>query len=309
MSSNPSTYDFNPPRATVSERDSVLTFVVTVPHDTADGNAIRTKIDREVANTESYLAWVRQDCAAWNAKLPEVAADCLNARKSRLLEQADLLGQLGIPLNRHNDAGDAVSIPVSRRTRPTLRVPATPREPFQPEPALAQDDYDFILEVISSLAVAIERSPATFAQLPEEHIRNQILVSLNSHFEGRATGETFNASGKTDILIREQGANAFIGECKFWSGPKALHLAIDQLLGYTTWRDTKTALILFSKNRDFAAVLQSIARHMPEHPNCKRETRRVSETEFRYLFRQKNDATRDVHLAVLAFNITSPNGA
>ena len=67
-------------------------------------------------------------------------------------------------------------------------------------------------------------------------------------------------------------------------------------------------LILFSKYRDFAAVLESIARHVPEHPNCTRETRRVGETEFRYLFRQQNDETRDVHLAVLAFNIPSPNG-
>ena len=84
----PSTYGFNPPQATVSKRDSVLTFIVTVPHDTADGEAIRTEIDRQVANTESYLGWVRQDCATWNAKLPKVAADCLNVRKSRLLQQA-----------------------------------------------------------------------------------------------------------------------------------------------------------------------------------------------------------------------------
>lgn len=304
----PSTYTYSPPRATVSKRDSAVTFTITVPHDTADGENIRTELDRQVANTESYLAWIRGDCAAWNAELPKVAANCLAARKNRLLQQADLLGQLGIPLKRRDDADGAFSVPVARRTRPNARIPATPSEPFQAEPTIVEEDYDFILELISRLAVSIERNPVTFARLPEEHIRDHILVSLNSHFEGGATGETFNASGKTDILIREKGANAFIGECKFWSGPKALHSAIDQLLGYATWRDTKTALILFSRNRDFAAVLQSIAKHVPAHPNCKRETRRVGETEFRYLFGRKNDPSRDVYLAVLAFDIPSPNG-
>ena len=305
----PSTRNFNPPQATVSKQDSVLTFTVTVPQDTADGERVREEIDREVANTESYLAWVRQDCTAWNARLPDVATDCLNARKSRLLQQADLLGQLGIPLKRRDEDLDAVSVPVARRTRPTARVPATPRTPFQPEPTIAQKDYDFILDLISRLAVSIERNPVTFSRLPEEHIRDHILVSLNSHFEGGATGETFNANGKTDILIREKGANAFIGECKFWAGQKALYRAIDQLLDYATWRDTKTALVLFSKNKDFAAVLHTIAETVPSHPSFKRETRRVGETEFRYVFGQKNDTSRDVHLAVLAFDIPSPDSA
>jgi hypothetical protein len=37
-------------------------------------------------------------------------------------------------------------------------------------------------------------------------------VQLNRHFEGAATGETFNHRGKTDILIRVDGKNIFIAE-------------------------------------------------------------------------------------------------
>ena len=305
----PTTHTFNPPQAVVSEHDRVLTFDVTVPHDTADGEAVGRKIDRQVSETESHLAWVRKDCEDWNQRLPGVAADCLNSRKSRLLKQADLLGQLGIPLKRRDDEGGAFAVPIARRTRPSVRLPATPSEAFQAEPTIAESDYNFILELISRLAVNIERNPVTFVRLPEEHIRNLILVSLNSHFDGGATGETFNANGKTDILIREGDENAFIAECKFWSGPKGLHRAINQLLNYATWRDTKTALILFCRNKDFGAVLESIAEHVPEHPSCKRMTRKVRETEFRYVFGQMNDANREVHLAVLAFNIPLANGA
>lgn len=65
---------------------------------------------------------------------------------------------------------------------------------------------------------------------------------------GSATGETFNKKGKTDILLRHAGNNAFVGECKFWKGEKSFLSTIDQLLGYLTWRDSKTAVIMFVKN-------------------------------------------------------------
>ena len=132
-----------------------------------------------------------------------------------------------------------------------------------------------------------------------------ILVSLNGVYEGSATGETFNSTGKTDILIREQGGNVFVAECKIWQGERSLQEAIDQLLGYVTWRDTKTALIVFSKNKDFTNVLTKSSEGVPAHPKYKRTVKTVGETQTRYLFSQKNDVNRDVHVSVLAFDIPS----
>ena len=149
----------------------------------------------------------------------------------------------------------------------------------------------------------IERSRSTFVQMKEEQIRDLILVNLNGHYEGDATGETFNAQGKTDILIRADDRNVFIAECKFWAGPKSLLAAIDQILRYLTWRDTKAALLLFCKNIDFTNTLSSIATAVPEHPNFKRELKTISDTHVRYLFRQKDDTVRDLYLAVQAFYI------
>lgn len=84
-----------------------------------------------------------------------------------------------------------------------------------------------------------ERSPKAFEQMGEEDLRSHFLVQLNGQYEGRATGETFNFQGKTDILIREGDRNVFIAECKFWHGEKQLLETIDQLLSYLSWRDTK----------------------------------------------------------------------
>ena len=68
--------------------------------------------------------------------------------------------------------------------------------------------------------MVMERSPSAFESMGEEDLRTHFLVQLNGHYEGQATGETFNYEGKTDILIRTEGRNIFIAECKYWGGPK-----------------------------------------------------------------------------------------
>ena len=73
--------------------------------------------------------------------------------------------------------------------------------------------------------------------------RDHLLLYLEPRYEGSATGETFNSTGKTDILIRHENSNAFIAECKFWTGQKGYLETITQLLGYLTWRDSKAAVV------------------------------------------------------------------
>jgi hypothetical protein len=128
-------------------------------------------------------------------------------------------------------------------------------------------------------------------------------VQLNGHFEGQATGETFNYQGKTDILIRSEGKNIFIGECKFWSGPKKLIETIDQLLGYSSWRDTKVAIIVFNRKKDFTKVLESIQVTSETHSNYKRQLESKSETIFRYIFAHKDDQNRELFLTIMAFDV------
>lgn len=58
--------------------------------------------------------------------------------------------------------------------------------------------------------------------------------------------------GKSDILIRDGDRSVFVAECKIWRGSKSLSNAIDQLLGYATWRDTKTAILVFNRNKELS---------------------------------------------------------
>jgi len=87
----------------------------------------------------------------------------------------------------------------------------------------------------------MERHPSTYAGKGEEALRDDLLATLSTHFPG-ATAETFNKTGKTDLLIRHENENGFVAECKFWSGSKSYHDAIGQLLGYLTWRDRRRRL-------------------------------------------------------------------
>ena len=149
-------------------------------------------------------------------------------------------------------------------------MPSAGTASFVPEPTLIMEEYEHILSIIKMTARMLERSPQAFKGMEEEHLRDQFLVPLNSHYEGQATGETFNFNGKTDIMIQAEGKAIFIAECKIWRGQKALSDAIDQLLGYATWRDTKIALIIFNRNKDLSGVVSKIPETIRSHSNCKR---------------------------------------
>lgn len=62
-----------------------------------------------------------------------------------------------------------------------------------------------------------------------------------------------------------RGRNAFVAECKIWNGPQKLTDAIDQLLKYLTWRDTKGALILFIRDSAATNVIASAGKVLREH--------------------------------------------
>jgi hypothetical protein len=95
----------------------------------------------------------------------------------------------------------------------------------------------------------------------------------------------------------------FIAECKFWSGAKGLLTALDQLLSYLTWRDSKAALVLFVRNKDFSAVLETIKEVVPTHRQFLRHVRNVDESWFEYRLSLPGDPGREVWLSILAFHL------
>ena len=123
-------------------------------------------------------------------------------------------------------------------------------------------------------------------------------------FEGKTTGETFRKYGKTDIRLEEETRSAFVAECKLWGGEKVLLDALSQLLGYLTWRDCKSALVLFNKDvAGFAGVQATIDAALRKHPQFLRALESARAGEWRYVFKSQEDAGREVTVHVLAFTL------
>ncbi|MBX9725349.1 MAG: hypothetical protein K2X81_28365 [Candidatus Obscuribacterales bacterium] len=230
----------------------------------------------------------------------------VQARKNKILSRIKKSESLKVPLKRYEVQPTTFEVPIRRIIKPLKTCSV---ENFEPDPTIAFEEYEHILQVCSNMAVVMERSPSVFQEIREEDLRIHFLVQLNGHYGGFATGETFNMSGKTDVLIRAPGlqGNLFIAECKFWTGEKDFSEAIDQLLKYVTWRDTKTAIILFVRGKNFSRILNKADSTCKLHANYKRndENVKVSESAFRFVFRNANDDTKEFLLALLCFHIPS----
>lgn len=293
-----SQFTLSPPRAEIKSTSLLLTFDVRPDA----GDNLRAQIDRELDEIERHLAWIRTDVAGHNNALRRIAEQSVRRRRERILATQGIAASLGIPLRERKDATRTYAAPeIRKKVAPAL--PPASSAPYKAEPAMTHEHYEHVLKVIHNMTQVMERSPSTFATMGEEALRDHYLVQLNGQFEGQATGETFNAAGKTDILLRIDGKNVFIGECKFWRGGKAYSETIDQLLGYQSWRDTKTAILIFNRNRDTSKVLVEVKATAEAHLNYKRTLNWNHESGFRFMMHHPSDANRELTMTVLVFDI------
>jgi len=296
-----STSSSMPPRAQIRGQSLFLTY--EIPHDTQERD-IKQEAERMLGEVEQHLGWTRSDLNGFNQGLPAQAEQAITARRSRMLSNQGRAAALGIPLKNRPDSPKTYALPeVRRKIVPILPLATTAA--FEPEPVLDAENYEHILSVIQNMALVMERSPTAFKSMGEEDLRQHFLVQLNGQFEGAATGETFNVHGKTDILLRSSGKNVFIAECKFWKGSKQYRETIDQLLGYTAWRDTKTAILVFNRGTNMSTVVAAIAEETPTHKNYKRTVKWGHESGFRYVFQHTDDPNREFILTVLVFDVPS----
>lgn len=300
----PSSFTFNPPRGEIGGQEVQLIFNQIEPNP----EELDRDIKRRISDIKQYLGWVKRDIDAFNRDFGLFIREAIRQRKQKRLRDLDLVAKLGIPVKRREEMPRTYALPDVKR-KPRIARPEASGRPFAPEPALDMAEYENILKIVSSMALVLERSPSAFIAMKEEDLRQHFLVQLNAQYEGSATGETFNYQGKTDILIRHEGKNAFIAECKFWKGEKALLDTVDQILSYTSWRDTKTSIILFNRGKDFSSVLSKIPGVISAHKCFKRDEGKRGETEFRFILHQPDDVNRELMLTVMAFNVPVPEKA
>ncbi len=259
-------------------------------------------IDRVIGLIANNVVFANNDVDRYNASLESRLRPIVEQLKMQVDNQRKVRKELGLSVRRRTDAPHPV--PIQRKvlgvTRVTTMAPRAERTAEQ-ERALNDADYEDVISVLVGMLKAFERTPSVAAGRPEEFLRDILLVTLNGTFEGAATGETFVGKGKTDILVRVEDRHVFVGECKWWEGPKGASDAVDQLLGYLPWRDEKAALIFFIDRKNASAVIVAAHDAVLGHASYQRPGAESADPSIRrnYVLGQPDDPDREIHLAAL----------
>lgn len=262
----------------------------------------KTRLDQELKTIRFYLQSQKQQVDSFNSGLRGQILASVNARRERLKKHEGLKDLLGIPLKRKDGVPAIEPVKIERKlVRP---LPPPPKSGYKPEPGITDQDYSHILSVIRHEGRTFETTPKTYAVHDEEALRDILLAHLNGHYQGNATGEAFRRNGKTDIRIEDGNRAAFVAECKVWKGQKELSQAIDQLLGYLTWRDCKAAIIVFNKhNAKFSGIQETIPTVFSAHTLYRRSTEVKEVGEWQFDMTSREDEGRQVRIHVFAFNL------
>lgn len=286
----------------------LMTYEVGVEHNSiyfdvvdfyGDPERIKPEANSQTDTVRRQAQNLDRDVTSFNTSLGNEIPNLVSSRKQELLKRRNTLAALGVKVRERDKVSATFSVPIQHK--PLVVKPQAPASNFVPEPTLQDDTYQAIIRIIGDMGVEMERHPSIYYDKEEETLRDHFLLVLSSHFDS-VTGETFNKQGKTDILIRHAGSNIFVAECKFWEGKKGYYAALDQLLSYLTWRDSKTALIIFVKNKSLQPVLDTIEAETPSYPHFVKKRTMPLPGRFTFEFHLPDDATRGVITTVMSFH-------
>ena len=278
-----------------------LRISISLPHDTPQ-EKFKETYDREIRLIGGFVNNARKQVTAYNDSLESLVREAIAHRRSRLANHAGIADLLDIPLTAKDGAPPIKPVRIEIRRPPALPVP--PKNGLRPEPGTPDETYERILHFIRHQGRTFETTPGTYALHDEEGLRDIMRGQLNGHFQGAATGEAFRGKGKTDICIEADNRAAFVGECKLWTGPASLTGALDQLLGYLTWRDSKASVIMFNRgSKNFSKIPPTIPDAIRGHKLFIRDLTCEEVAEWRVLVRNEEDEGRRVTVHVFLFNL------
>jgi hypothetical protein len=279
--------------------DEICFFIINFSNNKEDIQRVK---DDTLSSIIQQSENVNNQVNVYNNSIQDIIKQLFINRKNKIIDKNDLLLSIGVQIKKTTDVLKTFSVPITEN-KIVISKPIVKDRAFKPEPTLDNQTYYQILSLIHDVGKTFERLPSLYAGKEEEHLRDHFLMMLEPNFKGSATGETFNKTGKTDILLRYEGLNVFIAECKYWKGKKSLLDTISQLLAYLTWRDSKSAVIIFVPNKEFSAVLDTGMAIISEHSNYIEYVDSKDETWFNYIFHLNGDRNRMVKLAMMFYHL------
>ena len=272
--------------------------------DDLDENKYKSAVGKIVGDLSMNIPRVNSEIAPWNNALEGYIKQLLEQRKGVVAKKFDFMEKIGLKVNpKSNDF--MVPAPVAKKTVPIPVTETTKTVKKENVPILQEEVYKDIKEVIYNVGKAVERKPSIYLGKHEEDLRDIFLLFLETRYDSTSgVGEAFNKKGKTDILLKyaKDGTNIFVAECKFWKGQKQLHEAINQLLGYLTHRDSKTALIVFVDQKEFISVVATAKEEIKKHPQFKRHVKDTYDSSINYEFTLPDDSQKIIQIELMFFH-------
>jgi len=255
------------------------------------------QLERDLSSIKEGASFANNDVRSFNAGLRSSALTVLKERKEKVKQFYAVSSWFEVPVKKTDFAQNHLS--VKRKI-----TPITKTYDSAPNYYIADSEYVDILSTIRHNCCTYERTPAVYKSLREEDLRSILLASLNGLYQGSAAGEAFRNHGKTDICIEKDSRAAFIAECKIWNGKSIVQKALEQLDSYLTWRDCKTALIYFVRNKDFLGVIDSM-KSILSSIDFIRQVKEIERNEFDCIMLSKSNAGQQVKVRVMLYNLYS----
>lgn len=263
---------------------------------------VKEEFKNKFSNYLTMIQYINDDIEEFNNGLNKEIDKLLEERYKNAKDYMEIREKLNIPLELDPKAPNLKPI-LLKKKKEKIPFPNTTKTKKELDYCISDSDYNNIKNIIDLMCVSMEKTARTFNKLYEEELRDIILSALNTHYKSAATGETFNKTGKVDIHIPFENKSAYIAECKIWHGEKKFLEAIDQLFGYTRWRDTKTSLIIFNKEiKDFMKILDTIGSTLENYNLCIDQIR-ISKNKWQCVFQKSKESSEKVEVHIVVYNL------
>lgn len=286
---------------TIYVSNKTVSFSVFIQDGNENTENIESEINSSINLISKCIENLNRTITNHNNEIEKIVCNAIEKKVEISKKSKSVVSKLGIPLKKRDKP---LSYTIETRKKISIKRPQIKKAEYSPEPTLGDKEYNDILDIMRGMSTVIEQNPSAFKEMKEETIRSHFLVQLNGHYEGMATGETFNASGRTDIIIKEENKNVFIAEFKFWKGSSEFNKAIDQLLSYLSWRDSKCALLIFNKNTNTTDVANKMKETMQAREEFKRIVSESINRDVRYIFLKKSDPEKEIIITTQIYDLS-----
>lgn len=276
----------------------------TITLDDLDPNVYTKAVGQIIGDLNTNIPRINSEIAPWNGGLENQIKQLLEQRRGVVSKKFDFMEKIGLRVNPKSNEF-MIPRPLVKKAVPIPVVETTKNVRKENVPILEDEVYRDIKEVLYNVGKAIERKPSLYLDKREEDLRDIFLLFLETRYESTSgVGEAFNKKSKTDILLKyaKDGSNLFVAECKYWKGQKNLFEAIDQLLGYLTHRDSKTALLLFVEQKDFSSVVTTFRNEIRNHKQFRQHLGDTYNSSASYEFTLPGDREKVILVEVMLYH-------